>query len=228
MATPTHSVIVPVLNGARYIEECLNSILIQLGPQDEVIVVDNGSVDNTVSLVGAFNDPRILLLHEARRGAAAARNAGLLRARGRYICFQDHDDLWPPGRQQALVKAMESTPGANAAHGRMRVVFDGVERDPRYAAMDGQLVSLHSVVTAMFDNALLKRTGLFDETMLQAEDVDYLVRLRQAGMVAAITDADVHIRRRHNANSSISTPATVRADTMQVLRRNIARRRSGR
>jgi glycosyltransferase involved in cell wall biosynthesis len=228
METPTHSVIVPVLNGARYIRECLDSILVQLGPGDELIVVDNGSADGTPALVEAYDDPRILLLHEPRRGTAAARNAGLLRARGRYISFQDHDDLWPAGRQQALLQALLTTPGANAAHGRQRVIFDSVDTDPIYAAMDGQLVFHHSVVTAIFERDLIERAGLLDETMLLVADVDYLVRLRQAGMVAAICDADVHIRRRHASNSSQIDQATMRADAMQILRRNIVRKRGTR
>ena len=228
MTRPTHSVIIPVLNGARYIKACLDSTCVQLGPDDELIVVDNGSTDGTPSLVEAYDDSRIMLLHQAKRGAAAARNTGLLRAQGRYISFQDHDNLWPPGRQQALLHAILTTPGANAAHGRMRVIFDGIEIDPPYAAMDGQYVLLHSAMTAMFEHSLLERAGLFDETMLLAEDVDYLVRLRQIGMVAAICDADVLIRRRHGSNSSSIDPATIRASTMQILHRNIVRKRNGR
>jgi hypothetical protein len=64
--------------------------------------------------------------------------------------------------------------------------------------------------------------------MLLGADVDYLVRLRQAGMVAAICDADVHIRRRHASNSSQIDQATMRADAMQILRRNIVRKRGTR
>jgi glycosyltransferase involved in cell wall biosynthesis len=225
METPTHSVIVPVLNGARYIRECLESILVQLGPNDEMIVVDNGSTDGTPAVVEVFDDPRIRLLHEPRRGTAAARNAGLLMARGLYISFQDHDDLWPAGRQHALLKALRTTPGANAAHGRQRVIFDDADIDPIYAAMDGQYVLHHSVVTAIFERGLVERAGLLDETMLLVADVDYIVRLRQAGMVAAICDADVHVRRRHSNNSSHTDRATMHADTMQILRRNIVRKR---
>lgn len=228
MATPTHSVIVPVLNGARYIEACLASILPELGPEDELIVVDNGSTDDTAARVEALADRRIALLHEARRGTPVARNTGLRHARGRYICFQDHDDLWPAGRQRALLDALLQTPGANAAHGRMRVIFDGVAIDPVYAAMDGQYVLAHSIVTAMFERNLVERTGLLDEAMLLVADVDYLVRLQQAGMVAATCEADVHIRRRHASNSTSATPETIRTDTMQILRRNIARKRSSR
>jgi glycosyltransferase involved in cell wall biosynthesis len=225
MSEALHSVIVPVLNGARYIGECIASILPQLGPSDELIIVDNGSTDDTVALVSACADPRIVLLHEPRLGTPCARNTGLRAARGRYISFQDHDDLWPPGRQQALLHALTATPGANAAHGRQRIVFDGVPPDPYYTAMDGQHVLLVSIVTAIFERCLVKRIGMLDETMGVVADVDYLVRLNQGGMVVATSEEVVHICRRHGSNSTAASSKTIVADTMQILRRNIARKR---
>lgn len=224
--TPTHSVIVPVLNGARLIAECLESILPQLGPDDELIVVDNGSTDATKTIVSAFADSRIVLLDQPRTGAAAARNMGLSRARGRYIAFQDHDDLWPPGRQAALLAALRSSPSANAAHGRARVIFEG-EVDEYYLAMDGQFAHQHSMMTSLFERSLTQRAGFLDETLSLAEDVDYLVRLRSAGMVSAICEDVVHIRRRHNGNLTLRDTTSPRAQMMQVLRRSILRHRTG-
>jgi glycosyltransferase involved in cell wall biosynthesis len=225
MTTPIHSVIVPVKNGARYIGECLASILAQLERDDELIVVDNGSTDDTVTLVQAAADPRIVLLHEPAPGPAAARNTALRQIRGAYVSFQDHDDLWPEGRQQRLLETLRADPSANAAHGRVRMVFDG-PFDAAYAAMDGQYVDQYNFLPSLFERSLIERAGPMDETMLRGEDTDYLIRLREAGMVSAPCDAIVHIRRRHNTNWSSATPAVVRANTLQVLRRNIARRRS--
>jgi glycosyltransferase involved in cell wall biosynthesis len=225
MTAPTHSVIVPVKNGARYIGECLASILAQLEPEDELIVVDNGSTDDTVALVQAVADARLVLLHQTMPGPAAARNTALRRVRGAYVSFQDHDDLWPEGRQQRLLETLRADPTANAAHGRESVVFDG-PIDPAYTWMQGQYVNQHSLMCSLFERSLIQRAGLMDESMLRGEDSDYLVRLRQVGMVSAPCDAIVHIRRRHSTNWSSATPAVVRANTLQVLRRNIARRRS--
>jgi len=193
--------------------------------EDELIVVDNGSTDGTQALVKAYGDGRVVLLHQQSRGTAAARNAGLRWARGRYVSFQDHDDLWPEGRQAKLLSAIVTTAGANAAHGRQRVIFDGTPIAEHYAGMDGNYVFHHSIVSGMFERSLLDRVGHLDETMGLVADVDYLVRLRQAGMIAALCDADVHIRRRHSHNSSSVSPATIRGDTLQIMRRNILRLR---
>jgi len=224
VTTPTHSVIVPVRNGARYVRQCLDSILAQLGTDDELIVVDNGSTDDTPAIVAAVADPRIVLLHEAKPGPAAARNAALRRVRGEYVSFQDHDDLWPAGRQALLLETLRGTPGANAAHGRVRIIFDG-RADPAYAGMDGQYVNQYNFLPSLFERGLIERTGLMDESMMHGEDVDYLIRLRQMGMMSAPCDAIVHIRRRHGSNWSSAERTLVKANTLQVLRRNIARRR---
>lgn len=227
MIQPLHSIVIPVLNGARFLDACLDSVLAQLGEADEAIVVDNGSTDRTLDLLAARRDPRLIVLHQPVRGISNARNMGLARAQGRLISFQDCDDLWPPGRQDVLMAALTDNPTANAAHGRQRVIFDGMPMDETYAAMDGQHVLMFNILTAMFRRELLDRVGQFDPSLAVAEDVDYLVRLRQAGMNAVAIDADVHIRRRHDANTTSSTPATAQRDTLQILRRNIVRRRTG-
>ena len=86
------SVIVPVKNGAVYIAVALQSALVQLAADDEIIVIDNGSSDNTVSVVRAIRDPRIRLIEESTPGPASARNAGLRAASGALVSFLDHDD----------------------------------------------------------------------------------------------------------------------------------------
>lgn len=88
------SVIVPVYNGASYIETCCRRILDQTLRNLELIVIDDGSADETWQLLQTFRqqDPRIRIFRQENRGAAAARNAGLLRARGRFIGFVDADD----------------------------------------------------------------------------------------------------------------------------------------
>jgi glycosyltransferase involved in cell wall biosynthesis len=108
------SVIVPVRNGARFIAASVDSILDQQGMNPgslQVLVVDNGSSDNTVELVRERFSNRVELLEEPTPGPAAARNAGLARAQGQLIAFLDADDLWQPDklqRQKAVLEADSS------------------------------------------------------------------------------------------------------------------------
>jgi glycosyltransferase involved in cell wall biosynthesis len=90
------SIIVPVYNVAPYIKKCLQSILDQTYPNFEVIVVDDGSPDNSLQIVEAFTDPRIKTYSKPNGGLSDARNFGLQRCRGDFVCFVDSDDWVHP------------------------------------------------------------------------------------------------------------------------------------
>lgn len=223
----TQSLIMPVFNGARLIREALDSALPQLTPDDEVIVVENGSTDNTRAIVEQYPDRRIRLLTLPVPSLTAARNHGIRHARGEFISFLDYDDLWPAGRQHGLISAFNAEPGSEAAMGRMRVRYDpGSEGDEaRYGGMDGQHVRGAMVSVFMFHRSLLERVGPFDETLQHAEDLDYMSRAWQAGMRCAVYDGDSLIYRRHDANMTRDREATS-AGVLAMMRRNIARRRT--
>jgi glycosyltransferase involved in cell wall biosynthesis len=109
-AAPTSiSVIVPVHNGARFVSEALRSVKIQTLPADEIIVGDDGSSDGSADIVRREH-PDFVLIARPRGGPAAARNAGARRARCEALAFLDHDDLWPPGRNAALLEAWRAHP----------------------------------------------------------------------------------------------------------------------
>lgn len=87
------SVIVPVYNVEQYIHECMESILMQTMKEMEIIVVDDGSTDNSIKIINKFNDDRIKVLSKPNGGLSSARNAGLRIATGEYIAFVDSDDF---------------------------------------------------------------------------------------------------------------------------------------
>jgi glycosyltransferase involved in cell wall biosynthesis len=92
---PTVSVVIPAYNAEAYLREALDSVFAQTRPPDEVVVVDDGSTDRTSEVAASYGD-RVRLLRQPNRGEAAARNAGVLAARGALIAFLDADDTWLP------------------------------------------------------------------------------------------------------------------------------------
>ncbi len=90
------SIITPMYNGEKYVRETIQSVLNQTYQEWEMIIVDDGSKDNSPSIVQEFcnKDSRIKLIKQKNRGSAAARNNSLRKAKGRYICFLDSDDIW--------------------------------------------------------------------------------------------------------------------------------------
>lgn len=103
------SVIVPTYNSQSYIEETLRSVCEQTYTELEIIIVDDCSTDNTVSIVQSINDPRFILIRQKiNGGAGAARNAGVEIATGRYIAFLDSDDLWLPAKTETQIEFMKN------------------------------------------------------------------------------------------------------------------------
>lgn len=100
------SVGVATYNGAEYVEEQLASILADIGPDDEVIVVDDGSVDSTLDVVASMRDGRIRVVrNERNRGHIRTFERALAEAKGRYIALSDQDDVWVPGRTERMLEA---------------------------------------------------------------------------------------------------------------------------
>ena len=148
--TPTQSVIIPVRNGSNFIGEAIASALPQLAEADEIVVIDNGSTDDTVAVVRAIADPRVRLISETRPGPAAARNAGLAVARGDLVSFLDHDDYWLEGRNAGLLKALADDPAADAAYGRLRMRVEPGADDQGLAALDGTLAQSVTMLVFVF------------------------------------------------------------------------------
>ena len=107
------SIITPCYNGAKYISETIASVLAQTYGQWEMIIVDDGSKDNSAEIVRGYGekDPRITLVQQPNGGSAAARNNGIRRAKGQYIALLDADDLWDPQfleKQVAFMKEKDA------------------------------------------------------------------------------------------------------------------------
>ena len=108
---PLVSVIIPTYNRGWIIKEAIDSVLEQDFSDFELIVVDDGSNDNTREILGAYADA-ITVLHRSNRGVSAARNCGIAEASGQLIAFLDSDDLWLPGKLKTQVKYFEENAAA--------------------------------------------------------------------------------------------------------------------
>ncbi|MEP2690287.1 glycosyltransferase family 2 protein [Maribacter dokdonensis] len=102
------SIIVPNYNGAKYIEDCINSVLNQTYTNWELIICDDNSSDNSVELIKSYSDNRIIspIINKKNNGAAVARNNAIKQAKGEFIAFLDNDDYWEPKKLEKQVKFM--------------------------------------------------------------------------------------------------------------------------
>lgn len=184
---PIVSVIIPAYNAARYLAETLKSALGQTLSDIEVIVVDDGSKDNTAQVAQAF--PAVRYVHQQNAGVSAARNTGAAHARGEFLAFLDSDDLWHPDKLRQQVEAMRQHP--DSVFSRTEAVSDParqaeIQHGQREAGAPHQLIpDFHSsflvpyltTSTVMVRRAAFEEAGGFDTRLRIAEDVDFYLRV---------------------------------------------------
>ena len=185
---PAFSIVVPVFNGAATIAQCVDSLLAIDYPRDryEIICVDNASTDDTATQWRGFV-PHIRILREEIRGAAAARNCGILAAHNDVIAFTDADCMVDAGWLQALASRI-GEPGVGIVGGRIAAVrgANSVERfgerihDHRRAIEQMQLPYVITMNWAS-PKQLLLDVGMFDESLLRGQDTDLAFRISAAG-----------------------------------------------
>ena len=182
------SVILPTYNRAGFLERAMGSVLAQRCPCGELIVVDDGSSDETPALVArlATTSPiAVRSLYQENRGAAAARNTGIGAARGDLLAFLDSDDWWLPKKLELQAAALLANPGKLIAHTREIWFRHGqrVNQKKKHDPPDGDifLPSLAMCVvgmsTVMARRQLFERYGLFDETLPCCEDYELWLRV---------------------------------------------------
>jgi glycosyltransferase involved in cell wall biosynthesis len=189
-AQPTISVVVPVRNRAELVCQTLDSILAQQWPSLEIIVVDDGSTDDTAAVVSSRYAGRVRLLVQPNAGPSASRNAGLALASGEFLMTFDSDDLMLPGALAALAQALIQEPSADAAYGslvherkdgrRTLVEPHGWPSGDLFPLIPGRLRIRHSSI--LFRRRLLPEGGaLYDPLAFKREDTLAVYRLLASG-----------------------------------------------
>jgi len=117
------SICLATYNGSRYVEAQLRSILAQLSPEDEVLIADDGSTDNTIAIIDAMGDPRIRWVAQGGRlGVVKNFERSLSAAKGEYVFLSDQDDLWLPGKVDAVLEAFSLHPEVTLVASDARII----------------------------------------------------------------------------------------------------------
>ena len=207
------SVIIPTYNRARYVRESIQSVLSQTYGDLEVIVVDDGSTDETAEVIGAISDPRLRYLRQDHVGRSKARNYGLSVARGKYIAFLDSDDLYLPNKVELQVDYLNKHPGTGMVYTSAYCIDDVGELLPhKYeATASGSIYEqiaffvpvTITLPTVMTYREIFNRVGGFDENMDRFEDTDMWRRISKCYQIEAIKDYTCKLRT-HHSNSLLN------------------------
>lgn len=206
MATPRVSVLIPVFNTAEFVLEALQSIAFQTFTDLELIVIDDGSHDNSNALLVEFaaREPRMTLIARENRGLIATRNELLSMARGEFVAWMDSDDVSTPERLALQLAAFATSPNLVCVGGFAQCM------DPQgeYLNIERYPLSHEEIVAEQrggggfrFATALMKRSaairvGSFREPFRIGEDFDFLLRLGELGELGNVPDV-IYLYRQH-------------------------------
>jgi glycosyltransferase involved in cell wall biosynthesis len=182
--SPEVSVILPTYNRAWILKEAIDSVLAQDFKDFELIVVDDGSTDDTGQILDSY-DQDLMVLHQSNRGVSAARNRGIDAAAGRLIAFLDSDDLWLPRKLTTQVNFFNSNPAAVINQTEEIWIRNGIRVNPRtrHHKFSGMIfekslaLCLVSPSAVMMKRSLFEEVGLFDEDLPACEDYDLWLRI---------------------------------------------------
>jgi len=181
---PFFSVIIPTYNRQGFLQKAIDSVLSQTFKGFELIIIDDGSIDETQKLVSSYHDRRIKYAYQENHGVAHARNRGLEKAKGEWIAFLDSDDWWLP---QKLTRARESM----GLFGELRIFHTEeiwyrqgerlnqkkVHKKPSgHVYPNAVRLCCISISTAVVHKSVFEDIGVFDETLPACEDYDFWLR----------------------------------------------------
>jgi glycosyltransferase involved in cell wall biosynthesis len=227
------AVVIPCFNQAHYLAEAIESVLAQTLPPEEVVVVDDGSEDNSHEVAGRYE--KVTRVRQRNRGVAAARNAGLEASRGERIVFLDADDRLLPNALEVGATALDRRPQVAFVSGFSRDIGDDGrvlpgKRQP-LVTQDHYLRLLQdcfiwSGSSIVYRRSALQAVGGFDESLGAGDDYDLYLRLARRFPVFC-HETVVTEYRRHGTNTT-RDPALVLDSELEVLRRQRSQVRDGR
>lgn len=230
MKQPLISCIIPAYNGVHYLGETLDSILAQTYRPLDIIVADDGSSDGTAALVASYPH-EIRYLFQSNGGTAAACNLGLSAARGDFIAFLAHDDLWHPEKLERQAARFQAKPELAGCVTHVKNFWSPELRPEEIPAHDQRFLDAipgYVPQTLLARKTLFDKIGGFNTTLRHADSTDWFLRVRESGAIVELLPDVLVYRRLHKTNLSRQFASDSRAEYLQLLKNALDRRRAAR
>ena len=226
--SPLVSVIIPVYNYARYLGEAIESVLSQTQHRLELIVVDDGSADESAEVARSFVASGVRYCHQVHAGIGPARNKGVELAQGDFFAFLDADDRWPEKKIERQLRAFESDPTLEMVFGQVVQLQNGSEWEsgikenkPAVADMVPGMVP----GTMLIKRAAFLRVGKFQGDWKVGEFIDWYARAVELQIRSLVLPDLLLWRRIHDSNQGVRERESI-SDYARVLKASLDRRRA--
>ena len=222
---PLVSVIIPTYNAAHFVGRAIESALSQSLVPDEIIVIDDGSTDNTAAIVKSYGD-RVNYQYQPNHGASVARNNGIAIAKNDIIALLDADDYWPVDKLERQTRLLQDNPTTDLVWGLVKIEYahQGLERFVSLEKAPDDIAPIPCLGAALFRRRAFEKVGMFDEKLYLSEDWDWYNRVHEK-KVNILKDRSTSLhycRHDHNLTKDIRVLAQ---DQLYFLKRTIDRRR---
>ena len=227
MTHPLVTIIMPAYNRAKYIREALDSLLEDSWTPKEIIVVDDGSMDETAVIVNSY--PEVRYQYQEHQGVSMARNKAIEASTGSYITFLDSDDLWVPGRIAHSVSFFENNPGIDYILTKQELFHEKGCALPEGFSPSRLGTPEHSEGTGvmMARKACFDRIGKFNPLFSKGEDLEWIARATDEGLkMARIPFVGVKVRI-HDLNTTYLDKTDHRSIVFKIVRDSIHRKKDG-
>lgn len=224
---PLVSVIIPTYNRSRLVKEAIDSVLKQTYADSEILVVDDGSTDETAQVLSKISDQRIKYFHKNNDGLSNARNLGITKSRGEFIAFLDSDDIWPVNYLEIITDRLEENREYGLAYSMFTNVYPDGHREPAFqkaSFLSGNLTRYYfgRMPCILPSAAVMRRDVLadlyFDEYLKVSEDFDFFLRLSVKTKFLFVPEATV-LRRIFGNNLSIQFQNSICLNSILILER---------
>lgn len=218
MGSPLISVLMPVWNGAEYLRDAVESILDQTFSSFELIVVDDGSTDSTLDILGTYTDPRLKVFRREHAGIVSALNFGVAQAQADWIARQDADDVSHPSRLESQWLSVKERPEVALCYTNFQVLDGQIVRPaparfPRSRALVALKLCFQCPIThgtVMFRKSAFHLAGGYREEERHAEDYSLWTRMIGSGPFIAVSKVLVSLRIHRESSSRLNEPEQLR------------------
>jgi glycosyltransferase involved in cell wall biosynthesis len=230
LSGPTTSCIVPTFDAAEHLAGALECILGQTRPPTEVVVVDDGSSDDTVAIARSWGDP-VRVVEQPTGGPAATRNRGAAEATGDLLAFLDPDDRWLPHKLEVQVAHLTAEPDAGGCVSRVRQVWaDGFDAEAAHYAAHPRMaddgVPGYATTSLLVRREAWAEVGPLDVDRWYSDATEWFVRARDRGVRIDLLDDVLTLHRLHDGNLTRRRSADSADEFLDLVHERLRARRA--
>ncbi len=219
MKNPLVSVLIAAYNSEKFIDEALQSVWNQTYGNYEVIVVNDGSTDNTLAALEQWQE-KITIINKSNGGISSARNAALAVSRGSIIAFLDADDIWLPNKLEEQLRFLEHNPDITVVFSWAQNVLHPIFQGPTQTTPSSSVIPAHIPSNCMAKREVFDQIGTFNETVALGEFTEWYGRVVNAKIGIGSVPSLLVLRRIHGENIGIKEKHRFN-DYLHILKKKI-------